>query len=222
MPDPLDQPTSSEPARASLDQPKQEQPGASLDQPKQEPGKAPSRRSNEFWLALAGMAATVVVGITGSLLAYQTSTHQSKAESDRAALTFSREQRKTAYADFLTADTDTWRAEYNIKWPDSVSLAGPLDLKQLEDQFKVYTEATGRFNRATSTVKLLASHDVAEARNAVSANHNSLYFQIDNLMARARRGEPIDEIRLNMNLDKWDDLNQHFIDAAKKDLGLAY
>jgi hypothetical protein len=42
---------------------------ASAEQPNNEPGKAQPRRSNEFWLALAGIAATVAVGTTGSWLA---------------------------------------------------------------------------------------------------------------------------------------------------------
>jgi hypothetical protein len=217
-----DQPTSS----------KEEPTGASPDQPKQEPGNARSRRSNEFWLALAGIAATVAVGITGSWLAHQTSTDQLKAESGRAALSFSREQRKIAYAEFLNAAFDLDRAEFNIKNPESTSFTGPLDFrgvplepgKQLETLFNVYTDATDRFNRASSTVRLLASHDVVEARDAIKQQHSVLFFDIANLMSIARTGaspDTLEVIRSKMDLHTGSGVEQHFIDAAKKDLGLA-
>src|SRR5271163_1133371 len=124
----------------------------------QEAAKSGQRRSNEFWLALGGIAATLIVGITGSSLAYSASTHQVKAESDRTALSFSREQRKNAYAAFLDAVATLDRQELEF------SALSPFDIKQAEDQFKLVDDAYLKFNRASSTVRLVASPDVEEAR----------------------------------------------------------
>jgi hypothetical protein len=198
--------------------------GAGADQPKQEPDKARSRRSNEFWLALAGIAATVMVGITGSWLAHQTSTDQLRAESQRAALSFSREQRKISYAEFLNAASDLDRADFNIQNPESISHAGPLDLKQLEALVNAYTDATDRFNRTSSTVRLLASQDVVKARDVISKVHGIQYSLISELMEEAKRGASqgtLESIRNQIDLDESRRLEQDFIDAARKDLGLA-
>jgi hypothetical protein len=48
----------------------------------QEPEMSASRRSNEFWLAMAGIFATALVGMTASALAYRTSGNQIKAETE--------------------------------------------------------------------------------------------------------------------------------------------
>jgi hypothetical protein len=78
--------------------------------PKRSPG-----RSNEFYRALAGITATVVVGLVGGLLTFQTSTHQIAAESDRTERSFNREQRKTAYTEYLNALFHLDRSEFDIR-----------------------------------------------------------------------------------------------------------
>jgi len=193
------------------------------DQSGPDPSHARSGRSNEFFLALAGIAATVVVGLAGGWLTYQASTRQIEAESDRAALSFNREQRKTAYTEYLNALFDVDGAEYDIRYQHNPSLSGPLDSKQLEDQYKAYIAAKDRLNRASSAVLLLASRDVADARAAISDDHGKRYFQIDDLMAAVRNGAPrqlITQRRLEINLAS-PDLEQRFGDAAQKDLGIA-
>jgi hypothetical protein len=195
---------------------------AAPDQPEQVPHQRRSGRSNEFYLALAGIAATVVVGLVGGWLTYQASTRQIEAESDRAALSFNREQRKTAYTEYLNALFDLDGTEYDIRYERNPSLSGPLDSKQLEDQYKAYIAAKDRLNRASSAVLLLASRDVADARAAISDDHSRRYFQIDDLIAAVRIEAPrqlIEQQRLEINLAS-PELEQRFVSAAQKDLGL--
>lgn len=194
--------------------------------PESAPKSEPTRRSNEFYLALAGIAATVVLGLVGALLTAQASTRQIAAESDRAAVNFSREQRKNAYADFLNALFDLDRAEFNIHNDIHNDYdTSPSDAPNptaLEDQYKAYTDATDELNRTVSAVRLLASPEVAAAREAIRQDHSAIYKQIDVLMAAARSGAAANDIRaLRERVDVGaPDLEERFIQAAKKDLGI--
>lgn len=199
-----------------------EQEDAAEAKPELAPEAEPTRRSNEFYLALAGIAATVVLGLVGALLTSQASTRQIAAESDRAAVNFSREQRKSAYTDFLNALFDLDRAEFNIQNAYDTSLGDPTGSKALEDQYKAYTEATDELNRTVSAVRLLASPEVAAAREAIRDNHSAIYKQVTALMAAAKSGAPpadIAELRTTVGVGD-PDLEQRFVDAAKKDLGI--
>ena len=200
------------------------QPPPAAPQPTEPPAPKPqrSKRSNEFYLALAGIAATVVVGLVGALLAYQASARQVAAESERSALVFGREQRKVAYTEFLNALSDLDRAEFNIRYAIDPSLGGGPDTRQLEDQYDDYTEATDNLNRAASAVRLLASPDVASAREAIRDEHSNIFMKINTLMEAADRGDPanvLDDLRRQVGLASTE-LEERFIDAAKKDLGV--
>jgi hypothetical protein len=190
--------------------------------PQPAPKPERSRRSNEFYLALAGIAATVIVGLVGALLAYQATGRQIAAESERASLSFTRDQRKEAYTDFLNALFDLDRAEFNIKNAYDTSLTGGQASVALEDQYKAYTEATDRLNQAVSAVELLASSDVAAARMAIRDEHSAIYGQIDALMSSAKRGaapEILAQLREQVGAAT-PDLEQRFVEVAKKDLGI--
>lgn len=226
-----------QPVQANPDEPttpEQNQTDSSHNEPSsaaQEAAKSGQRRSNEFWLALGGIAATLIVGITGSLLAYSASTHQVKAqsdqtalqvkaESDRAALSFSREQRKNAYAAFLDAVATLDRQELEF------STLSPFDIKQAEDQFKLVDDAYLKFNRASSTVRLVASPDVEEARKKIRDKHNDIQSRIREVMKAARTGQPEKATGLNADLYKNLDLAPsplvpNFIADAQRDLGLS-
>jgi hypothetical protein len=233
MADIPDKPTGSdeEHTGATPNEPKQElrelsdnEPTASSESPAQEPRGPRSRRSNEFWVALAGIAATVVVGLTSNWLAYQSSARQLKAESDRVTTSFSRDQRKTAYADYLNAVADLDTAEFNMRNPSPGGALSPVDLEQLNSQFTFYNQAGAKFSQAGSTVRLLASPDVEMARKAIRDKHNKINDQINSLMAAARSVPPHADLvylRFSIDLDTSPGLEQRFIDAAKKDLGLA-
>ena len=85
------------------------------------------------------------------------------------------------------------------------------------------TEATDDLNRAVSAVRLLASDEVASAREAIRDDHSRIYVQINALMAAAKRGDPpnvLDELRAKVGSVE-QELEDRFIDAAKKDLGVA-
>jgi hypothetical protein len=87
-----------------------------------------------------------------------------------------------------------------------------------------YTDATDRFNRTSSTVRLLASQDVVKARDVISKVHGIQYSLISELMEEAKRGASqgtLESIRNQIDLDESRRLEQDFIDAARKDLGLA-
>jgi hypothetical protein len=189
----------------------------------QEPAKSRPRRSNEFWLALVAIAATLIVGTTGSWLAYLASTNQVKAESDRAALSFSREQRKNAYADYLDAVAILRVAEYQL-WDKFKNV--PFDMKQAEDQSTREGDAFLKFNTASSTVRLLASPDVEAAREKIRDKHNHIQDSIYKLMVAARTGPP--EKVTGPAADLYKDLDllgsplvPDFIKLAQRDLGLA-
>jgi hypothetical protein len=185
--------------------------------------KSGQRRSNEFWLALAGMLATVIVGITGSWLAFSASNNQIKAESDRAALSFSREQKENAYANYLDALAALENEEYKL-W--DLFKRPPFDMKQAEDQLVLQNEAFDKLQRASSTVRLVASSDVETARKNIRDRHNAIQNSIFKLMTAARTGPPEKVTGPAADLHKNLDLAPSplvpiFIDAAKKDLGLS-
>jgi hypothetical protein len=203
--------------------PEQNQTDSSQNEPSsaaQEPAKSGPRRSNEFWLALAGIAATLIVGTTGSWLAYTASSHQVNAESARTALNFSRQQKENAYAAFLDAVATLDRQELEF------AALSPFDIKQAEDQFKLVDDAYLKFNRASSTVRLVASPDVEEARKKIRDKHNDIQGRIREVMKVGRSGEPgkatgpAADLYKNLDLAP-SPLLPNFIADAQRDLGFS-
>jgi hypothetical protein len=193
----------------------------------QEPEKSASRRSNEFWLALAGIFATVVVGMTASMLAYRTSGNQIKAETDRTAVQFTKEQRKSAYVDFLTTYTDLSEAEF--EFTHQLTLIDDFDMKGVQDKSDLYYAQTSKCRNASAAVELVGSQDVNKARGELVDQHNDIQNIIQPLaVAIARAGNPriyagkVSELqRIVDKVERDDDrLRKNFINAAKRDLGL--
>ena len=198
----------------------------------QEPAKWWQRRSNEFWLALAGIAATLIVGLTASLVAYLVSIHHDKAESDQAALSFSRKQKENAYAAFL--DSVAALDHQELVLADLV-LNPAFDIKKAEYQLKLQQDvnlqqdAFSKFVRASSTVRLVACPDVEDARKRIRDKHNHiLQYHVGPLMEVAQepeRATPEKATRLandlHDDLDLKPDLVDHFVDVAKRDLALS-
>lgn len=206
--------------------PEQNQTDSSQNGPRsaaQEPAKSGPRRSNEFWLALAGIAATLIVGTIGSWLAYLASTNQVNAESDRAALSFTREQRENAYVGYIDAVAVLENAELNLYYAfDKL----PIDMKQGEQQKDLQEEAYKKFVRAGSSVHLLASPDVEAARQKIRVKHNKIQNDIGDLMGAARTGPPEKATALAADLYKDLDIGDsplvpNFVAAAQRDLRLA-
>ena len=193
----------------------------------QEPEKSASRRSNEFWLAMAGIFATVLVGMTASTLAYRTSGNQIKAETDRAAVQFTKEQRKSAYVDFLTTYTDLSEAEF--EFTHQLTLIDDFDMKGVQDKSDLYYAQTSKCRNASAAVELVGSQDVNKARGELVDQHNDIQNIIQPLaVAIARAGNPrsyagkVSELqRIVDNVQRDDDrMRKNFINAAKRDLGL--
>jgi hypothetical protein len=193
----------------------------------QEPEKSGARRSNEFWLALAGIFATVLVGVTASTLAYRTSGNQIRAETDRVAVQFTKEQRKSAYVDFLTTYTDLSEAEF--EFTHQLTLINEFDMKGMQDKSNLYYAQTEKCRTASATVELVGSEDVNKARGDLVDKHNDIQNLIQPLaLAIARAGNPrsyagkVSELqRIVEKVQRDDDrLRENFINAAKRDLDL--
>jgi hypothetical protein len=193
----------------------------------QEPAKSASRRSNEFWLALAGIFATVVVGVTASTLAFRTSGNQIKAETNRAAIQFSKDQRKSAYVDFLTTYTDLSEAEF--EFTHQLARTDDFDMNSVIDKSTAYYTQTGKCRQASAVVELTASEDVNKARGQLVDKHNDIQNLIQPLaLAIAHAGNPgsyagkVSELQSVVDAVQRDDegLRRKFINAAKRDLDL--
>jgi hypothetical protein len=155
-------------------------------------------------------------------LTYHAFLNQIDAESSRTALEFSKAQRKAAYADYLAAVTDLENNEYKMSLLFSTS--GPADMKPVIDEFAAYTDSALKCSRISSTVRLVGSKEITTAQNALIEKHNDLQRRINELMAAANAGMLPTMVgkasELSQNLDVTPDMEQHFINAAKHDLGL--
>jgi len=225
---PEQEPTATSPAKSTTpDQALKNADPERLSIHEQEPAKSGPRRSNEFWLAIAGIFATVVVGVTASTLAYRTSGNQIKAETDRVAVQFSKEQRKSAYVDFLNAFTDLSEAEF--EWTHQLARMDDFNMDAMVDKSTAYSTQFGKCRQASATVELVGSGDVEKARGELVDNHNDIQNLIQPLaLAIAEAGNPrshagkVSELQTVVDKVRRDDdhLRQNFINAAKRDLGL--
>jgi hypothetical protein len=198
----------------------QEPSGASPDQPKQqETDKSKSGRSNEFRLALAGIAATVIIGVTGAFLSYMSSVNQMKSQSSQATLQFIRNQRQAAYTQYLLADIELANKEFRLV--ASLSPKNPGDRDKIQ-QFKGdFFAANAKYNQANAPVLLAASEGVTKTAIAVGSHHDNLSYKIAALLDDSDHGKfsgAADDLLREIDNDGV--LRQQFIDAAKSELGL--
>lgn len=193
----------------------------------QEPAKSGPRRSNEFWLAVAGIFATVVVGVTASTLAYRTSGNQIKAETDRVAVQFGKEQRKSAYVDFLTAYTDLSEAEF--EFAHQLARMDDFNTDATVDKSTAYYTQSEKCRQSSATVEVVGSEDVEKARGQLVDKHNDIQNLIQPLaLAIVKAGNPrsyadqvfdLQGVVAKVQRDN-DRLRKNFINVAKRDLGL--
>ena len=88
-----------EPTEAIDESPVPEPPGSDAEPPKKQ------RRTNEFWLAVLGVTATMVAGIAGGITTYLTGVEHDKQENVRTQAAFTRTAQLQAYNKFLNAIT---------------------------------------------------------------------------------------------------------------------
>ncbi|UMB69840.1 hypothetical protein [Mycobacterium paraterrae] len=136
-------------------------------EPADGPPEPKKPRSSEFWVAVVssaiaavGVAATATVGIWAAQLSYKASANQAAAETERARIQFSREQRKTVYLDFLDTQ-QTLHDQALLLWglmkvyEDDPSVSDQLHQK-LDAYFKTWDEVP----RVNNAANLFASHEV--------------------------------------------------------------
>lgn len=145
----------------------------------------------------------------------------------RVAVQFTKEQRKSAYVDFLTTYTDLSEAEF--EFTHQLTIIDDFDMKGVQDKSDFYYAQTGKCRNASATVELVGSEEVDKARGELVDKHNDIQNLIQPLaLAIARAGNPrsyagkVSELqRIVEKVQRDDDrLRKNFIDAAKRDLGL--
>ncbi len=188
----------------------------------QQPPESKPRRSGEFWLALASTAVVLVIGVTGFVVNFQLSGRQIKAESDRVTAAFIREQRRAAYADFLTALIDLRDKEYKIGDSFEAS-ARTKDVADLEKLYTDWDNSSKTYFATQSAVKLTASRDVTEVVNKIEENQSAIRLSVVEQILKARRGfltahppPHLNSIHVLYDFS----LENDFIAAAQKDLGV--
>lgn len=180
-------------------------------------------RGNEFWLALAGIGATVVIGLAGGWLTYQSSINQINSETTRQTIQFSREQRKAAYVDYLVAYKDLRTHEFRLA--SEYKRLGDADPTRVIDLHKDYTAAFARSDQVDATMSLVGSEGVIEAHIKNVQAHDAVRGLIDEVGRHFWDGSlwqnPDKADRLERDsVATYDDL-QRLIDVAKNDLDLA-
>jgi hypothetical protein len=195
-----------------------------------EPANSKPRRSTEFWVAIVSVCATVIVGVTGTWFAYRGTIAQVHAEadrvtaeSDRTALQFNKEQRITAYANYLASLTNLGNDEFLltqdfIKFPK-------VDIKLISADFNRYEDDFKRNNIFSATVGLVRSRGVVAPHGALATKHNDLHNRMIALLVAADASDiPTVQTKANElghNLDLSRDLDKNFVEAAKRDLGMS-
>jgi hypothetical protein len=209
--------------------PEQSSADANLDRPgvqAEELARSKPHRSNEFWLALAGIGATLIVGVSGSWIAYQSSADKIRADAMRAAI----DQRKTAYVDYLTAEARLWHSARGLStkfsqlahhWVDDKSKVGEWD------EWNNYRSTVDEALPVDRTVRLMASTRVTTIVNDWD-NHDNKVQELITDIKDAVDNKPLHTVpedrlaELKQEAEIWPRSNiQKFVDAAQCDLDLS-
>jgi hypothetical protein len=181
------------------------------------------RRSNEFWLAIAGIVATLFGTAIGGFITYKTTDRQLNAAAKQSSVQFSREQRVGAYTNYidsvtkLSIDEDLMVQTFN-KFPQFVDING------VHSEYSKYLDDFAKNDLYSSAVGLVQSGGVASAHAALAAKHNDMHVQIYVLAIAAEKND-LSTVQakvkeLAQNLDSSKGLIFNFADAAQHDLGL--
>lgn len=184
------------------------------------------RRSNEFWLAITGIFATVVVGIVGSTLAYRTAGNQITAETNRTTSQFNKDQRISAYTDFLTAYSDLEEAEFEF----AHQLApNTFNSDSVVDKSANFRAKSDKCRQAVSRVDIVGSEAVTRAMTKIINGHNDIQNKIQPLALTIMKSDnpqkyvsQVADLQYAIEREQRDDdgLRMEFVKAAKADLGL--
>ena len=158
-------------------------------EPADEPAEQKKSRSSEFWVAVVssaiaavGVAATATVGIWAAQLAYNASANQAAAETERARIQFSREQRKDVYLDFLNTQ-QTLHSEAAMVWQLMTEYAtNPSISDRLTDQLDTYSKTWETVPRVNNAANLFASHKVYAIMVEWTKYDNEVHRQILDLV----------------------------------------
>lgn len=182
-------------------------------------------RSNEFWLALAGITATLIVGITGSLFAYKSSDDNIRADATRVTI----DQRKTAYVNYLSAEASLWSAARKVSTKYSALAHHFVEDKARVDQWQEwnnYWNAVMKSLPVSYAVRLVASTEVKVMLNQWDNRDNrvqELITEIQDAVDNQHLHTVPDEQlkKLTPEAESWrrPDI-ERFVCAAKVDLGL--
>lgn len=175
-------------------------------------------------------AVSVFIALLGILGTLMVTGREESGEAAREQEQFVREQRRDAYAAFLSTVVE--HEEERDSFVDSV-----LDLKaapaagDLETGYLKYAAAYDALNLSIHTVKMTGSDDLLAALDAVQASHEAVHDGIGEAMELTREGdgqELMDSaIRRTMRAGFKDELRalpdamEKFIRIARADLGLA-
>lgn len=180
-------------------------------------------RSSEFWLALAGIAAGLLGVLAGGLIGYVQSINQISQETDRAKTAFVREQRKAAYVDYLSTQSDLGHSEMRLTTSLENSLNSKFDIRDLNDAYGAYRTAFLAYNRADDTARLVGSDLVLGIVNSVDEKHNELLAQFTDVMTVASTGSvesrsaAIAALRTKILASPGE---PEFVEAARSDLSI--
>jgi hypothetical protein len=199
--------------------------------PADEPAEPKKPRSSEFWVAIVssaiaavGVAATATVGIWAAQLSYNASAKQAAAESDRALVQFSREQRKSVYLEFLNNE-QTLHTQAGMLWALMKQyMTDPSISDALDRQMDAYSKTWESVPRVNNAANLFASHEVYRIMIEWTKYDNEVHRQVTDL-ARIIGAEDRVPPDLLADFGAFIDINnqpspRNFELAAQADLGV--
>lgn len=164
----------------------------------------------------------MIVGVTGSWLTYRSSIDQSRAQATQAALQFTKEQRKAAYADLVNTADDLWHKEHEIG--DLFMNYQPAFHDHLSDQLNVYGQTFTKFSQALGMVAMVGSKGRKGPALRLRQYHNDIetrIFELDRAVENSGLPLSVDKTsELVKDFDSGRDLVADFIAAAKDDMGI--
>jgi hypothetical protein len=200
--------------------------------PAQGPAAPMPRRSNEFWLALAstaaavlGVAATATVGIWAAHLAYKSSANQVKAETDRANLAFSREQRKAVYLDFLNKEDTVHNEAFMTYETITDYVSGKIDFQVVHDHVEAWNKADDAAIQATNAAQLFASRSAYNVIEEWAKYDEKVHDAMVGIIEQTNAGKVPSPDRVSalgqVVGTEHEPSPKHFEDVAQPDLGVS-